>query len=190
MSVSQQPTVRAGPPLVLFVCRANLVRSPVAAARFNDWAGRGRHQGLAAASAGTRARTGDAAPPEALREASAHGLDLASHRSRRLSPLIVEHAELVVTMTETQRDAVRTAVPRAVSRTFTLRELVRLCDFAAMLGMDLSELAEAAHRVRPYAPGPQEAEDVGDVVAGSRKSFQKAVTSVISLTDALTARLA
>jgi glycine hydroxymethyltransferase len=61
----------------------------------------------------------------AVRVLAARGIDLAAHRSRRLSPELVAGADLVVGMAQNHvREAVL-AVPDSMGRAFTLKELVR-----------------------------------------------------------------
>ncbi|MSQ69072.1 MAG: low molecular weight phosphotyrosine protein phosphatase [Gammaproteobacteria bacterium] len=70
---------------VLFVCTGNLCRSPLAQYLFNaQLAASGLTHLAVAASAGTHARMGQPAPPLLLEIATARGLDLSNHRSRRL----------------------------------------------------------------------------------------------------------
>ena len=78
----------------LFVCLHNAGRSQMSAALFERAAG-GRHHAL---SAGTEADPdGRVHPPvvEVMREL---GVDLSDRRPRRLSPELVEQADVVVTM--------------------------------------------------------------------------------------------
>jgi protein-tyrosine phosphatase len=66
--------------------------------------------------------------PESVAAAAERGVDISGHVAR---PLVAEHArqaDLVLGMAAEHRDAVATAVPEAASRTFTLKELVRLLE--------------------------------------------------------------
>lgn len=83
---------------LLFVCTGNTCRSPLAmaiarrAVRERGW-----HH-VAAASAGVAAREGSTAADPALAVAAESGLELARHRSRPLTPDLVEWADLILTM--------------------------------------------------------------------------------------------
>ncbi|MBB3083222.1 low molecular weight phosphatase family protein [Geodermatophilus sabuli] len=119
---------------LLFVCTGNICRS-AAAERL------ARRQleallGAAAASvlvhsAGTRAAVGSAIHPDSASVLRRLGGDDEQFTARRLRRQMVTEADLVLTMTREHRQAVLGLEPRALSRTFTLREaadLVRLLD--------------------------------------------------------------
>ncbi len=83
---------------VLFVCTGNTCRSPLAAAIARKAAlGRGRTD-IAVSSAGTSAWDGAPASDGALLVGIERALDLNAHRSRMLSPEIVETATLILAM--------------------------------------------------------------------------------------------
>lgn len=83
---------------ILFVCTGNTCRSPLAAviARRSlmerDW----RH--VEVASAGIAASEGAPAAEQGLRVAEEQGLDLSGHRTQRLTPELVEWADLILGM--------------------------------------------------------------------------------------------
>lgn len=84
-------------PRYLFVCTANINRSPIAAA----WAARLLEDRFVAAdirSAGTHARTGDAAAAYAIDAMRELGFDLRSHRSSPLDAELLSWADHVVVM--------------------------------------------------------------------------------------------
>lgn len=99
---------------VLFVCRANICRSPMAEAIFNALA---RDAGLEAraGSAGVAALVGedmDAAARAALAEA---GIYPGDHRARQADRTLVGGADLVLTMSARQRDLLRESSGRGSS---------------------------------------------------------------------------
>ena len=78
---------------VLFVCAGNTCRSPFAEAV-------ARREGhVDVESAGLTASAGDASPEDAIAAARELGVDLASHRARRLTRDMVERADVIVGMT-------------------------------------------------------------------------------------------
>jgi protein-tyrosine phosphatase len=110
-------------PRILFVCTANICRSPMAAALLSHRLG---ERGVAA-----DIRTAGLLEPDrpvsdgAMRVLAARRLDVSEHRSRRLDAELVRSATLVVGMERRHvRDAVVLA-PEAWPRTFTLKELLR-----------------------------------------------------------------
>lgn len=108
---------------VLVLCTANQCRSPLtAAALSHELAARALPVEVTSAGLGTE---GAPATSATVRAAAALGLDLASHRSRRIDAMLVRDADLVIGM---ERLHVREATildPSAFGRVFTLKELVR-----------------------------------------------------------------
>lgn len=104
-------------PTILFVCTANICRSPVAEALFADWL---RQQGVSGdwhvESAGTWAEPGAPASAYSREVLEELGLDLASHRARRVDRAMIEAADLVVCMTRSQREALRAEFPDLAGR--------------------------------------------------------------------------
>jgi protein-tyrosine phosphatase len=89
---------------VLFVCTANMCRSPFAQAVAADLAER-RGLDLRFESAGRQAVDGAAATDDTVAVAREHGLDLAGHRSRLLTRELVDRADVVVALDRKARDA-------------------------------------------------------------------------------------
>jgi protein-tyrosine phosphatase len=90
---------------VLFVCTANMCRSPLAQAIAAERAERrGLHE-LRFESAGRKTLDGRSATDDAVAVAREHGLDLGGHRSRLLTSELVGQADLVVALDRQARDA-------------------------------------------------------------------------------------
>jgi protein-tyrosine phosphatase len=100
MSV-REPVLR-----VLFVCTGNTCRSPLAAAALVEALGADRER-VDVLSAGTAAWEGQPATDASVEIAASEGIDLESHRSRRITPALVREADLVVVMEKAHEGAVR-----------------------------------------------------------------------------------
>ena len=102
---------------VLMVCEGNVCRSPVASALLR----RDLPQ-LTVASAGTRALVGEHADPLAMQLAHEHGMDLEEHVATALNHGHVRVAELILTMTQAQRELIVKTYPFATGKVFRLGE--------------------------------------------------------------------
>jgi protein-tyrosine phosphatase len=114
---------------ILVVCTGNICRSPMAEGFLRDaLIRRFSDQAPGVSSAGTIGWSGSPASPESVVAAGERGSDIESHQARELQPPMIEEADLIICMAAEHREAVVAAVPDAVSRTFTLKELVRLLE--------------------------------------------------------------
>lgn len=95
--MGERDTTRQRRKTVLFVCTANICRSPMAAALFNALA---EERGLPyrAESAGVAALEGAGMAPYALEALAELGIRDAGHRARQLSGELLEGADLVLAM--------------------------------------------------------------------------------------------
>ncbi|EWH02436.1 low molecular weight protein-tyrosine-phosphatase [Halomonas sp. BC04] len=86
---------------ILIVCTGNICRSPVAAAMLQQ-----RLPHLTVTSAGLGALAGQSVDAQARRLAEANRLDVSSHQARQLDTDLLAEADLVLVMTDGQRQAV------------------------------------------------------------------------------------
>ncbi|MCP3787208.1 low molecular weight phosphatase family protein [Micromonospora sp. A3M-1-15] len=172
---------------VLFVCHANMCRSPMA-----EFIARRllRDLPVAVASAGTDALDGAAMHPYAVEVAAGTGADPAAFRTRRLRPEHLTRAGLVLTATRRQRSICTALAPAALTRTFTLRQFARLASAAAEapeatepaapradspLRAAVAVAARARGRLQPATP---DADDLRDPIGGSPADFRRCAEEI------------
>lgn len=125
---------------ILTVCTGNVCRSPVAELQLS--AALRDIPGVRVASAGTQALVGRGVPPTTLAVGREYGLDASEHRARQVTEDHIREADLILAMARDHRRAIVEAVPGAVRRTFTLRELARIANLAG--GGELDQVDEDA----------------------------------------------
>ena len=112
-------------PTILFVCTANICRSPVAQALFADWVRRqdlpGDWQVL---SAGTWAEPGAEAANYAREVLGEQGLNLAAHRAQVVDKALMARADLVLCMTRSHLEALRAEFPQRARSVALLSNMV------------------------------------------------------------------
>lgn len=127
---------------IIFVCEGNVCRSPLAERLLSTALAAGGSD-VSVASAGTRALVGWPMDDDTGAVLARLGGDPTGHQGRLVSSAILEQATLVLTATREQRSAVVQIRPRAVKRTFTIRQLGRILDLA-----DTSSLTGTAPQER------------------------------------------
>jgi len=147
---------------VLTVCTGNVCRSPAAAA----WVVALADRSVAAASAGVAAVVGAPVSEPMADLMRGAGLRVAGFSAHQLTPRMIEHSDLVLTMTAQHRAWVVGRVPAAVRRTFTLLELARVArlvdvDSSAPTAERLRHLVDAVPTVRAQF-GSEDDTDVPD----------------------------
>jgi protein-tyrosine phosphatase len=108
---------------VLFVCTANICRSPMAEGLLRSRLGEAA-QDWRIESAGTWAIDGERAAPRTLKVLKARGIDLNEHRSRIVNPAILSQARLVLVMEKGHKEALQVEFPRFASKIYLLSEMV------------------------------------------------------------------
>lgn len=138
---------------VLFVCMGNICRSPVAAAVFRDLVRRrGLSDRIGVDSAGTYGfHIGDPADERAVESAQRRGVDLSTHRARRICEDDFREFDYILAMDRENYDDLL-----AVSPSGSENRVCLLLQFAPHLGAD--EVPD------PYYGGPSGFEHVLDMV--------------------------
>jgi protein-tyrosine phosphatase len=134
---------------------------------------------------------GDGEPPrpEAITAMARYGLDIAAHRSRRVTAEDLEAADLTLGMArENLRHAVVTA-PAIWPRAFTLKELVRRGEAVGPRapGQDMADWLARAHdgRERAALLGDSAADDVADPTGGPPGGYAETAAILSGLLDQL-----
>jgi protein-tyrosine phosphatase len=135
--VSKTNLKRLSSLFILMVCTGNTCRSPMAETLARKLIG-GRlgcepdevgDHGVMVASAGLAAMVGGRASPQAVDVMAAAGLDLSQHETQPLTEQLVRHADVILTMTRSHREAVLTQWPDAAPRTKLLSpNNIDVCD--------------------------------------------------------------
>jgi protein-tyrosine phosphatase len=104
-------------PSVLFVCTANICRSPVAEVLFRAWLEQQAVPGeWQVSSAGTWAQAGSAASLYSQQMAAQRGLALGQHRARRVDEAMLANTDVVLCMARNQREALQVEFPQHAAR--------------------------------------------------------------------------
>ena len=156
---------------ILVVCTGNICRSPMAEGFLR--AALEERLGDAApvvTSAGTAGFEGSGAMEESVRAARERGVDIGGHLARRLDAAMVADADLVLCMAADHREAIVGAWPEVRSKTFTIKELVRLLEGTFKEGSLEVRVAAAADARNGSSPRGEDIRDpLGDEIDGYRE---------------------
>ena len=130
---------------LIFVCTGNTCRSPMAEGLLISLLG--SNCGWEISSAGVHASDGLPASSGAVAALRDQGLDISGHRSRRLTPSLIQGADLLVTMTNSHRDAVLALAPESEGKVFLLKSF-GIAQCAADIYDPVGEALDVYRRVR------------------------------------------
>jgi protein-tyrosine phosphatase len=186
---------------ILAVCTGNVCRSPaverlLAAGLRAGWtlSTDGTDPGVEVCSAGTHAHAGAPVSAPMIPLIEAAGGSVAGFEARQLTESMVQAAGLVIALTRGHRSAVVALHPRAVHRTFTLRELAWLigtADLAALpagtLAERLAALVPLVHAARGPVHGPPRIDDVVDPYGRRDRVYREAFDQLAPAVDVIVA---
>jgi protein-tyrosine-phosphatase len=112
-------------PSVLFVCTANLCRSPMAMAILRSKVGHSCDE-WRIESAGTWAAKGVRANPKTQQIITEFGMDISDHRSQIVSPELLKSFNLILTMEPGHKEALQIEFPEVSGRIYLLSEMIGL----------------------------------------------------------------
>jgi len=154
---------------VLFVCTANMCRSPMAKVLFEEIIrNEGEREEWWIDSAGVSALDGESATNNTQLVAAERGLDLSAHRSAPATRPVVEPFSLVLVMEQRHRQMMQEAYPEFADRIYLLTEMTGgAADVHDPIGTDIvnyramadevgSILKEGLDRIRELADGGEE----------------------------------
>ncbi|WP_370290681.1 adenylyl-sulfate kinase [Nocardioides sp.] len=175
-----------GPLRVLFVCTANICRSPYMELRAREIAGeQDAVEFISAGTHGFRSHRVDTTIAEVLRERGVAEASIESFASRRLTRELIEDADLVLTAEAEHRAYVLEEVPTAFRKAFTLGQ------FAASVSRVDDDVTGAAllRAVGHRRAGASPEHDVADPYRRGRAAAQEAGDQIDGLLQAVLPRL-
>jgi len=178
--------------MILFVCEGNVCRSALAEAVLRS--SLTRERGITTGSAGTRALEGEPADALTAQLAASHGISLAEHKARQLTPELLANADMVITATRQIRSAAVQTYPPSVKYAFTLRQVARILQAAAsefdggsLTGSALvASLARSVNQEKSRLVAPQgNDDDITDPRGRSARIHEQVAEQVVAAVEEL-----
>ena len=183
-----RPPDPSRPFTVLFVCTANICRSPLAQELLLLALGNGRAADrFRVSSAGTHGYGNLPMDPGAATELCRLGGDPQGFRSRALTDTACLDADLILTATREHRSVVLDRVPRALRRTLTMLEFAWIVGQPESGATCLTTLVAGAAATRGTAR--PENYDVSDPYGGSADDHRRTADAIHAAVTVIGARL-
>ena len=139
-------------PRILFVCTANICRSPMAAGIFSKIIEeKGESEQWNIESAGTWGLEGESASIGSQTVMNELGIDISNHRARRVDYDLLESFDLILTMESGHKEALRVEFPELSDRVFILSEMINVEeDITDPIGGPIEEYKVCADLIEHY----------------------------------------
>jgi protein-tyrosine phosphatase len=132
---------------VLFVCSANICRSPMAMGLFQAHVAESV-ESWRVESAGVWALVDYAAATNTRAVLARRGVDLSAHRARQITVQMIEQFYLVLVMERNHKEALQAAFPQLAGRIYLLTEMVgRSTDILDPMGGEVDEFENTAREI-------------------------------------------
>lgn len=175
---------------VLLICTANQCRSPLMEHLWrNRLTSMSTHAAVSMSSAGTWAVDGRRIHPLAGRVLDEMGIETRHWRSRRVTPEMIESADLILTAEARNRTQIVTMRPPGVTRTFQLLQFAHLSQLAKQAGMSATrpdELVSIVRKARSLMGlRSTQADDLVDPIGQQLKQFRTCAADIARAIDAV-----
>ena len=111
-------------PSVLFVCTANIIRSPMAEALLRQQVGdKAQPQTWQVSSAGTWTQAGHPPDTTVLELLGEIGIDMRGHRSREVDEHLLAASDIILVMEKSHKEALCAEFPKHAGKIFLLSEV-------------------------------------------------------------------
>ncbi len=178
-------TDRSGRNRILFVCTANICRSPtaelLARSRFGEEQNVYRSAGFLDPD--------QPVPPDLVRVLGEKGVDATAHRSYRLDESSIDAANLLLTMESSHLQRVTTIRPEALAKTVPLKEAASLVVHLPPGPVTVEDLLAEVNRDRDPRSYLGSQWDVDDPYGRRMKVYRKAVDEIDQLVATVAGRL-
>lgn len=154
---------------VLFVCTANICRSPMAGGIFDALAEDMRLE-CRSESAGVAALVGEPAAPHAVRAVDELGIDIRGHRARQVDEAMIQSSDLVLAMTPRHRETLQRNFGEFRHRIQTLHEYTTgdsAAGVADPYGYDFSVYRASAREILRHVESVLERLDLDQRASGA-----------------------
>lgn len=133
---------------ILFICTANICRSPMAEAIFRDKAQKRGFTDWQVSSAGTWATVERGASRNGVIVMAKRGLDISQHRARMVTGEMLADSDLVLCMERGHAEALRAEFPTQATKIYLLSEMTgRRFDIADPYTSPVEEYEHTANEI-------------------------------------------